>query len=354
MDINPRDVVSRHQVYLERLKTGYVNNFQSTARKIDKAIREVLTAIDEDGLDDLTAKELRALLGKLREAQLAIYQERNDEFTTQLEELAGNEADFEAELMTKMGVATVAGKTIQKIGAAEAYSAALRNPIQATGDMLEPFIKDLSAREVKRVEQEVMKSIAQGRTISQTVTAIRGTKKAKYQDGVLGRNWSDARTVVRTATQHVSSAGRKAMWEANSDVIQKYQWVSTLDGRTSQTCRSLDGQVFEIGKGPMPPIHPNCRSTTVPYFEPGEWDKGATRSSATGPVDQSTTYYEWLKQQPAAFQDDAIGPTRGKLLRNGGLTSEEFSDLQLDKNFQPLTLSEMREKNPRAFEQANI
>lgn len=354
MDINPRDVVSRHQVYLERLKSGYTETFQKSARKIDKAIREVLTAIDEDGLDDLTAKELRSLLGQLREKQLAIYTERMDTFTSQLEDLAGNEAGFEAQLLKEMGVAVVAGKTIQSIGAKEAYSAALRNPIQATGDMLETFLTDLSSREIKRVEQEIMKSVAQGRTISQTVTAIRGTKKAKYQDGVLGRNWTDARTVVRTATQHVSSSSRAALLEANNDVIQKYQWVSTLDSRTSQTCRSLDGQVFTIGKGPMPPIHPNCRSTTVPYFEPGEWDKGATRSSATGPVDQSTTYYEWLKEQPAAFQDDAIGPTRGKLLRNGGLTSEEFSDLQLDKNFQPLTLSEMREKNPRAFEKANI
>ena len=349
MDINPRDVVSRHQVYLERVKSGFVETFQVSARRVDKAIREVMSTIDDESMDALTLKELRSLLGKLRERQLAIYTDRLSTFTEQLQELAGEESLFEKKLLVEMTVAAPVA-----VSGAAAYSAALKAPIQATGDLLEPFLTSLSGREIKRIEQEILISVAQGRTISQTVTAIRGTKAGKYTDGVLGKNFSDARTVVRTATQHVSSTARKATWEANSDIIKKYQWVSTLDGRTSQTCRSLDGDVFEIGKGPMPPIHPNCRSTTVPYFKPSEWDKGATRSSLTGPVDQKLSYYEWLKTQPANFQDDAIGPTRGKLLRDGGLTADEFSQLQLDKNFQPLTLEEMKRLNPNAFERANI
>lgn len=349
--MNPRDIVSRHQVYLERLKSGYVEEFQKSARKVDKAIREVLSAL-EGSMDKTTRKELREILGELRERQLTIYTERNDQLLKEYEDLAANEIGFEAELLTTLGVAKV-GKLV-KIGGKEAYAHALRNPIQATGDLLEPFLSDLSAREIKRVEQEIMISVAQGRTISQTVSAIRGTKKANYQDGVLGRNWNDARTVVRTATQHVSQSSREALWEANSDLVSKYQIVATLDSRTSQQCRSLDGETFPVGKGPRPPFHPGCRTTTVPYFDPTEWDEDATRSSATGPVKQSTTYYEWLKEQPAKFQDDAIGPTRGKLLRSGGLSSREFSELQLDKNFQPLTLVQMREKNPRAFEKAGI
>ena len=68
-------------------------------------------------------------------------------------------------------------------------------------------------------------------------------------------------------------------------------------------------------------------------------DKGATQASkgeeGGQQVSADLTYYEWLKTQPAGFQDAAIGPVRGKLLRNGGLSADRFSELQLGQNFQP-------------------
>ena len=48
----------------------------------------------------------------------------------------------------------------------------------------------------------------------------------------------------------------------------------------------------------------------------------------------------------------AIGPQRGKLLRDGGLSSEKFGELQLSKSFEPLTLDEMRKLEPEAFKEA--
>ena len=156
--------------------------------------------------------------------------------------------------------------------------------------------------------------------------------------------------------QHVASTARFQTWDANADLLTGYQWVSTLDSRTTQQCRSLDGQKFKLGEGPRPPLHIGCRSTTVADLDDGLdfLDEGATRSSLTGPVDADLTYYQWLKRQPAAFQDSAIGPKRGKLLRAGGLSAERFSELQLDRNFQPLTLAEMRQLEPQAFARAGI
>jgi hypothetical protein len=53
-------------------------------------------------------------------------------------------------------------------------------------------------------------------------------------------------------------------------------------------------------------------------------------------------------------QDSIIGPTRGKLLRKGGLSSQRFAELQLSKNYKPLTLDEMKKLEPVAFEKAGI
>ncbi len=41
-----------------------------------------------------------------------------------------------------------------------------------------------------------------------------------------------------------------------------------------------------------------------------------------------------------------------KLFREGGLSIELFSELQLDRNFSPLTLVQMHALEPLAFEKA--
>mgnify|MGYP006907835651 FL=1 len=70
-----------------------------------------------------------------------------------------------------------------------------------------------------------------------------------------------------------------------------------------------------------------------------------------GVVDNQS-YYEWLKNQPAQYQDKVLGKTRAKLFRDGGMTVERFRALQLDKHFTPLTLEQMRALEPKAFEKA--
>lgn len=186
-----------------------------------------------------------------------------------------------------------------------------------------------------------------------------GTRNNNYADGALNVSKSNAGAIISTATQHTANASRMKLYESNNDIVKGYTWVSTLDRRTTPQCRSLDGQVFEPGKGPMPPIHIRCRSTTIPKLSK-EFDyleEDATRASAgpkPGYVSADETYYSWLTKQPARFQDIAIGPVRGNLLRNGGLTSERFAALNLGRDFQPLTLKEMQLLEPEAFKRAGI
>lgn len=120
-------------------------------------------------------------------------------------------------------------------------------------------------------------------------------------------------------------------------------------------CAALDQRIFEVGKGPRPPLHYNCRSTMLivlkdKYAGRGNIDK---RASKDGLV-ENQTYYAWLNKQPKSFQDDVLGESRGKLLRSGGLSADKFAQLQLDKNFKPLTLAEMRLREPLAFEKAGL
>ena len=58
---------------------------------------------------------------------------------------------------------------------------------------------------------------------------------------------------------------------------------------------------------------------------------------AVGTVPDKLTYDEWLRDQPAAFQDDVLGPSRGKLFRQGAKL-----DKFVDNSGKTLTLEQLR------------
>jgi SPP1 gp7 family putative phage head morphogenesis protein len=116
--------------------------------------------------------------------------------------------------------------------------------------------------------------------------------------------------LVRTSINQVANSASQQVYEANQDITKKYRYVATLDSRTSSICAALDGQEFPYGKGPMPPQHFNCRSTTVPIIDPDILPPSTTakRASADGPVPINTSYGQWLKDQPLKTQQDVLGP----------------------------------------------
>jgi SPP1 gp7 family putative phage head morphogenesis protein len=119
-------------------------------------------------------------------------------------------------------------------------------------------------------------------------------------------------TLVRTSINQVANTASQQVYEANQDITKKYRYVATLDTRTSSICRALDGKEFPYGKGPTPPQHFNCRSTTVPIidyeglgFTP---PPPAKRASAGGQVPADQTYGQWLAKQPRDVKAEALGP----------------------------------------------
>lgn len=346
------DVAVQYQVYLERLKAGEVKKIDVALRQLDTVIRSVLSTGDA-----LTARQVESLVRRLRaEAEPVIARFTEQQMGT-LRRLSGYAAEFHSDALSLVWPATA--PALASPAAAAVWATTLAAPVQATGALLEPFVDSWGPRTLARVEGAVRNGYAQGRTTQQIIQEIRGTKGAKFKDGIIGGYAKrDAAAVVRTSIQQVSASAQQAVYDANDDLVEGYQWVSTLDSRTTSQCRALDGRVFKLGKGPMPPAHVNCRSTTIPKIKGIDLLEGTTRASKGSEggqqVPANETYYEWLKRQPKAFQEDALGKTQAQLFRNGNLSAEEFARLSLDKNFQPLTLEQMRQKNPAAFNRAGL
>jgi len=153
-------------------------------------------------------------------------------------------------------------------------------------------------------------------------------------------------TLVRTSVNQVANAASQQVYEANQDITQKYRYVATLDARTSSICRALDGREFEYGKGPTPPQHFNCRSTTVPVidykalgFTPPPLGK---RASMDGQVPADQTYGQWLNKQDATTKAEVLGkekvPYFNMLVEKYGakdamakLVRDDGSELTLDQ-----------------------
>lgn len=118
--------------------------------------------------------------------------------------------------------------------------------------------------------------------------------------------------LVRTSINQVANMASQQVYEANQNITQKYRYVATLDSRTSAICMALDGREFEYGKGPMPPQHFNCRSTTVAvidYLALGlDPPPPSKRASKNGQVPADQTYGQWLAEQPEDVQAEVLGP----------------------------------------------
>ena len=152
--------------------------------------------------------------------------------------------------------------------------------------------------------------------------------------------------LVRTSINQVANTASQQVYEANQDITKKYRYVATLDTRTSAICRALDGKVFEYGKGPTPPQHFNCRSTTVPVIDYKELGfdppPPARRAAQGGQVPANTSYGKWLSEQDLATKAKALGASKvayfNKLSNKYGpeaaiakLVSKDGTELTLDQ-----------------------
>lgn len=130
-------------------------------------------------------------------------------------------------------------------------------------------------------------------------------KIAESMSKNMGTAYYNCERLCRTESAHIMDEATLQGYKDRG--TEKYKFEATLDNRTSDICQSLDGQVFELKEAQegvnYPPMHPNCRSTTVPYFEPDDIDKMFDEAQRVARdengelyyVPASMTYKEWEK-----------------------------------------------------------
>ena len=198
-------------------------------------------------------------------------------------------------------------------------------------------VTNISINERRTISRLVRNGISSGISTPAIVTNIKrtGTLLARTQ----------LATLSRTAITETSSFIADQTYKLNSDVIRGYQYVATLDSRTSLICARLDGKVFNenTGRAPKPPQHFGCRSTTIPIVKSAEQlmdtannriqkrnlsrISAGRRASINGQVPARLTYPEWLATQSNDVKLTLLGSQqRVSIFNQGKLNLTAFSN----------------------------
>jgi len=337
------DQTTRLQVMLQRVKAGLV---RAAALQAGEELTELLAGVLANAeVAGMTPTRLVEFLDSLDRRAGSILDRVWIALLPQLREIAQEMAEAEA------GFLEVPSPDMRSLP-----GDALGAPVLADGvaaATLAGIFAVLVQTEVRRIRTRVRVLAGRGESNSSIVQALIGPRSRNNRGAVIGIVRRKVAAFTDLATQQAAEQARQLVWLQNAKV-KKYRWTSILDSGTCLQCGPLDGNEYEVGKGPLSPIHYRCRCFTVAITdEPVDRSRGV-RPAQGGEVQADLTYIEWLKKQDPDFQSVAIGKTRAQLLRSGGLTASEFSRLQLDRSFQPMTLEQMKRRRPLAFSRAGI
>jgi SPP1 gp7 family putative phage head morphogenesis protein len=155
---------------------------------------------------------------------------------------------------------------------------------------------------VKTLETVIPQSFSRGMNSSQLGDMISVAMNTSKNRG---------RALARTEVNFIANQAQLDVYRAAK--IEEYDYLATLDLRTSEICRSLDGKTFKVSQAQVgvnyPPMHTNCRSTTVAHFEGLNIEDRVAKDEDgnTIRVPRKMTQEEWIKQYaPKELQEKLL------------------------------------------------
>lgn len=365
-----RDELTRHKIGIIRFGNGFAKRITTILNRAEPELRVKLKArldrIAALGYDPgpATTKRLIKTAKLVKELNDPTFADINRLVREELVGLAKGESIF---------MANVISSSLPVV-----YDVVLPSPRALRGIVFaRPIENEVLAQWLRRYQvgdqRRIMDEIRQGLVFSETPTQISrrifGTRALNGTDGAREITRRGAQTLAQTATSAIQNGVYQEIYKQNKRIIKSELYVATLDSRTTPICQSLDGQVFKVNDGPIPPIHFNCRSIRTPIIDGRRLGsrpattatsanlsglRGAQRRTAldrmVGRVPAETTYQQWLGQQNVSFQNEVLGPTRGILFRKGEIDLPGFVN---DKG-QQLNLRQLYDTNPGAFQRSGI
>ena len=193
------------------------------------------------------------------------------------------------------------------------------------GKQLESAIRErwLSQNYSDRIWNDKTKLVRQlEQTLSQEFVRGRGPRQVSREFAKkMNTSYSNAQRLIRTELNYISNKGSMQAYK-DSGVVEKFQYIATLDSRTSDICREMDGKVFELREGEVgvnqPPLHPHCRSTIIPYFEDNILDDRIARDEdgegKSYRLGEDVTFFDWVDKYGSQSFQNRVKEERNRFL----------------------------------------
>lgn len=186
---------------------------------------------------------------------------------------------------------------------------------------------------VKELQSVLTQSFIRGDSIDKTSKIV--ANRVHVANGA-------ARRLVNTESAYITSKATLDGY-SNSGFLKQYEILATLDLHTSKICRHMDGKVFDLDKKEIgcnaPPFHPNCRSTTIPYFEDAIDEERIARDHKgnTYYVNGNTEYEDWYKEHVANNPDVLAEEKKNQNKSNDKKQHEKYKEVlgkEIPKSFE--------------------
>lgn len=208
---------------------------------------------------------------------------------------------------------------------------------------LQSIRKDIdSAKDIRWNRQQFTSAITQGILQGESIPNI-----VKRTTGIFGKNRAAATRAARTACTAAENGGRMNSFERAKrlGIDMEIEWCATLDERTRESHRELDGERIELGErfsnGLEYPGDPsgdpgevyNCRCRAngrVVGFdgERGDWADDAV-SERWARLPQGTTYEQWKAGKPVSRDESYENPwsrVSGGWMQNGAAETDTVAN----------------------------
>jgi hypothetical protein len=269
------------QSYLQGIKARFANEYSRHLAVLLAQFTQYINAVRYETLDGFRKAELRQFIWQLKEAEAGFYSKYVNELIAQLQAFVEVDQDaatkiYEAAFTQSVGEAEEARAHGSHRGITAAtepqtlWSVIKNTPVGATGMYPVEMINEMALTHLKKTNALIQRAYVNGWDKPTLITAFRD------QFAIFN---NQAATNTSTVIQHAHAITNLAV---GSIFLAAYMWCSILDEKTTDFCIEHNGNVYQNGKGPVPPGHYGCRAHTMPVVAVEDNIQMPTQSAYVG------------------------------------------------------------------------